>query len=68
MTLLLGLVLALVLGLAFVFAVAVFRLFDGFQGELDFAVEGGKVGLELFETVFLFSGFFDYFLEDGDVL
>lgn len=56
------------LGLAFVLAVVVFRLLDGFQGELDFAVEGGKVGLELFETVFLFPGFFDYFLKNGDVL
>lgn len=40
--------------LALVLAVAVFVLFDGFEGELDFAVEGGKVGFELFELVFLF--------------
>lgn len=48
----------LVLGLAFALAVAVFILFDGFEGELDFAVEGGKVGFELFELVFLFPRFF----------
>lgn len=45
-----------------------FALLDGFQGELDFAVEGGKVGFELFELVFLFPSFFDYFPEDGDIL
>ena len=54
--------------LALVLAVAVFVLFDGFEGELDLAVEGGKVGFELFELVFLFPRFFDYFLKDGDVL
>ena len=57
-----------IFGLALVFAVAVFILFDGFEGELDLAVEGGKVGFELFELVFLFPRFFDYFLKDGDVL
>ena len=57
----------LVLGLALVLAVVVFVLFDGFEGELDFAVEGGKVGFELFELVFLFPRFFDYFLKDEDV-
>lgn len=43
-----------VLGLALVLAVAVFILFDGFEGELDLAVEGGKVGFELLELVFFF--------------
>lgn len=55
----------LVLGLAFFLAVAVFILFDGFEGELDLVVESGKVGFELFEPVFLFPHFFDYFLKDG---
>jgi hypothetical protein len=58
----------LVLGLALVLVVAVFILFDGFEGELDLVVESGKVGFELFELVFLFPRFFDYFLKDGDVL
>lgn len=58
----------LVLGLALVLAVAVFILFDRFEGELYLAVKGGKVGFELFELVFFFLRFLDYFLKDGDVL
>lgn len=52
----------------FVLAVFSFGLLDGFQGELDLAVEGGKVGFELFELFFLFPCFFGDFLKDGNVL
>ena len=53
----------------FFFVLSVFFvLFDGFEGELDLAVEGGKIGFELFELVFLFPRFFDDFLKDGNVL
>lgn len=56
-----GLALATVVVGAFTFA-----LLDGFQGELDFAVEGGKVGFELLELVFFFPCSLDNFPEDGE--
>ena len=59
---------AIAVALALVLAVAVFVLFDRFEGELDLAVKGIKIGFELFELVFLFPRFFDYFLKDGNVL